>query len=115
MILGHRCETGTGRCRNRRVDSGTSGSLWQVQQDAAIPQIEFSSFAETEDTVRAEPRQCSIPESKLRARITLPAGLSDDETRERVLADAQVQVHTKGKTIRKVVMAKGPLVSIVVG
>jgi len=67
MILGHRCETGTGRYRNRRVDSATSGTFWQVQQDPAIRQIEFSSFAETEGTIRAEPRQCSIRESELRA------------------------------------------------
>ena len=31
-----------------------------------------------------------------------------------VLADAAVKPHTVGKTIRKVVIAKGPLVSVVV-
>ena len=55
MILGHRCETRTGRCRNCGVDSGASGTFRQVQQDAASRQIEFS-FAETEGTIRAEPR-----------------------------------------------------------
>ena len=51
---------------------------------------------------------------KVRARLTMPAGLSDDEIRERVLADGGVRTHTDGKTIRKVVVAKGPLVSVVV-
>jgi leucyl-tRNA synthetase len=51
----------------------------------------------------------------VRARLTVPAGLSDDELRERALADPAVRSHTDGKTIRKVVVAKGPLVSIVVG
>ncbi len=51
---------------------------------------------------------------KVRARLTVPADLPDDELRERVLADAAVRVHTDGKTIRKVVIAKGPLVSVVV-
>ena len=69
MILGHRCETGTGRCRNRGVDSGASGTFRQVQQYAAIREIE-TSFAETEDAVRAEARQRSIREAKLRARIS---------------------------------------------
>ena len=51
---------------------------------------------------------------KVRARLTLPAALSEDEMRERVLADAAVKPHIVGKTIVKVVVAKGPLVSIVV-
>ena len=51
---------------------------------------------------------------KIRARLTLPAGLDDVALRDRVLEDAAVKVHTEGKTIRKVVIAKGPLVSVVV-
>jgi leucyl-tRNA synthetase len=51
---------------------------------------------------------------KLRARITVPAGATEDQLRERALADPAVRVHTDGKTIRKVVVAKGPLVSVVV-
>ncbi len=66
--LNHRCETATRRCRNRGVDSATPGTFRQVQQYAAIRQIELS-FAETEDAVRAESRQRSISEGKLGARI----------------------------------------------
>jgi leucyl-tRNA synthetase len=51
---------------------------------------------------------------KLRGRITAPAASSDDQLRELALADAAVRAHTDGKTIRKVVVAKGPLVSVVV-
>jgi len=51
---------------------------------------------------------------KVRARLTVPADLPEDELRERVLADPTVKTHTDGKTIRKVVIAKGPLVSVVV-
>ncbi|HEX4348158.1 MAG TPA: leucine--tRNA ligase [Vicinamibacterales bacterium] len=51
---------------------------------------------------------------KLRARVTMAAGLSDEETQQRVLADPAVQTHLTGKTVRKIVVAKGPLVSIVV-
>ncbi|MFN7914625.1 MAG: leucine--tRNA ligase [Vicinamibacterales bacterium] len=51
---------------------------------------------------------------KVRARITVPADLPEDALRERVLADPTVKAHTEGKTIRKVVVAKGPLVSVVV-
>jgi leucyl-tRNA synthetase len=51
---------------------------------------------------------------KVRARLTVPAGLSDDELRTRALADPGVQAHVAGKTVVKVVIAKGPLVSVVV-
>ena len=51
---------------------------------------------------------------KVRARLTVRADASEDELRELALADAGVRHHTTGKTIRKVVVAKGPLVSVVV-
>jgi leucyl-tRNA synthetase len=51
---------------------------------------------------------------KVRARVTVRADASEDELRDRALADAAVKGHTAGKTIRKVVVAKGPLVSVVV-
>ncbi len=51
---------------------------------------------------------------KVRARLTVPVGLSDDELQARALADAAVKAHTDGRTVRKVVIAKGGLVSVVV-
>ena len=51
---------------------------------------------------------------KVRARITVPADLAEEALRERVLSDPAVKTHVEGKTIRKVVVAKGPLVSVVV-
>jgi leucyl-tRNA synthetase len=52
---------------------------------------------------------------KVRSRITAPASASEDQLRDRALADAVVQSHVAGKTIKKVVVAKGKLVSVVVG
>jgi leucyl-tRNA synthetase len=51
---------------------------------------------------------------KVRARIMAPADASEDQLRDLALADPAVKAHTEGKTIRKVVVAKGPLVSVVV-
>jgi leucyl-tRNA synthetase len=50
---------------------------------------------------------------KLRARITVPAEMGEDELRERALA--AVVSYSEGKTVKKVVVAKGPLVSVVIG
>ena len=51
---------------------------------------------------------------KVRTRMTVTAGLSEDELRERALADPVVKSYTDGRTIRKVVVANGALVSVVV-
>jgi leucyl-tRNA synthetase len=53
---------------------------------------------------------------KLRARVTVPADISEDALREAALADAQVQAHIADKQVKKVVIAGGgKLVSVVVG
>jgi leucyl-tRNA synthetase len=51
---------------------------------------------------------------KVRARVTVPADIADDELERRALADPGVQPHLAGKTVKKVVIAKGRLVSLVV-
>ncbi len=52
---------------------------------------------------------------KLRGRISAAPGSPDAELERLALADANVRAHTEDKTIRKVVIAKDRLVSIVVG
>jgi leucyl-tRNA synthetase len=51
---------------------------------------------------------------KVRSRLTVPAEASEAELEQMALADPVVKTHTVGKTVRKVVVAKGRLVSIVV-
>jgi leucyl-tRNA synthetase len=51
---------------------------------------------------------------KVRGRITAPAEASEAELERLALDDPAVQSHLAGKSIRKVVVAKGRLVSIVV-
>ena len=48
------------------------------------------------------------------ARLTVPADASEMELEQLALADPAVKAHTAGKPIKKVVVAKGRLVSIVV-
>jgi leucyl-tRNA synthetase len=52
---------------------------------------------------------------KLRGRVTVAADASDDDLQAAALADPAIKAHIEGKTIRKVVVARGKLVSIVVG
>ncbi|MCC7243071.1 MAG: leucine--tRNA ligase [Acidobacteria bacterium] len=52
---------------------------------------------------------------KLRGRITAPPDASDAELETLALAEPGVRGHVDGKTVKKVVVAKGRLVSIVAG
>jgi len=51
---------------------------------------------------------------KVRSRLTVPAEASEQELEALALADPAVKAHTQGKTVKKVVVAKGRLVSLVV-
>jgi leucyl-tRNA synthetase len=51
---------------------------------------------------------------KVRGRVTVPADTSEDRLREIALADPQIRPHLEGRTVKKVVVANGRLVSIVV-
>src|SRR5580765_2299166 len=88
--------------------------LWQM---LGHPDTLAAAKWPTFDAAVAKAAEVVVPvqvNGKLRARITAPADASEDELRELALADSAVQAHTSGKTIRKVVVAKGPLVSVVV-
>jgi leucyl-tRNA synthetase len=70
------------------------------------------------DEAVAKAEEIVIPvqiNGKVRARLTVPAGTPEDRLREFALADPQVVRHLEGKTVRKVVVAAGRLVSIVAG
>jgi leucyl-tRNA synthetase len=70
------------------------------------------------DETVAKAQQIVVPvqiNGKVRARLTVPADTSEDDLREIALSDPQVRPHLVGKDIKKVVMAGGKLVSIVVG
>ena len=51
---------------------------------------------------------------KLRSKITVPSGTGKDECEAMALADENVQRHTEGKTVRKVIVVPEKLVNIVV-
>ena len=71
------------------------------------------------DEVVARADQIVVPvqvNGKLRGRLTVAAGTSEEKLREMALADPQVRPHIDGKDVKKVVVVSGgKLVSIVVG
>jgi leucyl-tRNA synthetase len=51
---------------------------------------------------------------KLRDKVTVPVGVSDEELREAVLARANVQRHIEGKTVHRTIIVPEKLVNLVV-
>ena len=69
------------------------------------------------DAEVAKAEELEIPvqvNGKLRGVVRVPPGIADAELEKVALADANVQAHIAGKTVKKVVIVKGRLVSIVV-
>jgi leucyl-tRNA synthetase len=92
----------------------TAEELWQM---LGHPECLVTATWPTFDPKVARADEVVVPvqiNGKVRARVTARADASEDELRELALSDAVVRGHTAGKTIRKVVVAKGPLVSVVV-
>jgi leucyl-tRNA synthetase len=70
------------------------------------------------DESAAQAEEVVIPvqvNGKVRARLTVAPDIADADLEALALADAAVVPHLAGKTVRKVVIAKGRLVSVVVG
>jgi len=92
----------------------TAEEMWNMLAHVGgLAAAKWPSF----DAEVAKADQVEVPvqiNGKVRARVTVPADASDDRLRELALANTIVQSHTTGKTIRKVVIGKGPLVSVVV-
>jgi len=68
------------------------------------------------DPVVARSSEIVVPvqvNGKLRGRLTVPADIGEDALREAALAEASVRVHTAGKTVQKVIVARGKLVNVV--
>jgi leucyl-tRNA synthetase len=77
--------------------------------------IVVAGWPQFQETV-ARPTEIVVPvqvNGKLRARLNVAADTSESALRELALADPQVAKHLKGKTVKKVVVVGGRLVSIV--
>jgi leucyl-tRNA synthetase len=93
----------------------TAEELWELLGHAdGLTAAPWPSF--NPEVARAE--EIVVPvqvNGKVRSRLTVPADASEEQLRQAALADAAVRSYTAGKTVRKVVVAGGKLVNVVVG
>ena len=92
----------------------TAEELWQMYGHAdGLGATRWPAF----DAEVAKAEELEIPvqvNGKLRGVVRVPPSVTDAELEKVALADANVQSHIAGKTVRKVVIVKSRLVSIVV-
>jgi leucyl-tRNA synthetase len=92
----------------------TAEELWErLGNTTGLTGVEWPAY--NADVARAE--ELVIPvqvNGKVRGRLTVPADVEDAELERLALADPAVQAHTNGRTVKKVVVARGRLVSVVV-
>ncbi len=84
---------------------GEGGSV----HEQAWPGFDEALIAEEEITLVVQVN------GKLRDRIIVPAGISEEAAKEQALASEKVRPHVEGKQIRKAVYVPGRLVNLVVG
>ena len=92
----------------------TMEELWQMYDHAdGLGAASWPSF--DADVAKAEELEILVQvNGKLRGVLRVPPTITDAELEQIALADANVQSHIAGKTVRKVVIVKSRLVSIVV-
>jgi leucyl-tRNA synthetase len=92
----------------------TAEELWErLDIEGGLSAAEWPAF--NADVAKAE--EIVVPvqvNGKVRSRLTVAAEASEAELERLALADPAVQSYTNGKTVKKVVVAKGRLVSVVV-
>jgi leucyl-tRNA synthetase len=90
--------------------------LWRevLRQEGSVHRQQWPAY----DAEAAAAEELEIPvqvNGKVRDRLIVPADVSQEDLQERALASEKVQAHIEGKTVRKIVVVPGKLVSIVVG
>jgi leucyl-tRNA synthetase len=92
----------------------TAEEMWEtLGYDSGLTDAAWPEF--NADVAKADEVEIPVQvNGKVRGRVTVAADIADDELQRIALADSGVRAHTTGKTIRKVVIAKGRLVSVVV-
>ena len=88
--------------------------LWQ--QLGKSSSVNKDSWPEFDESLAAEDEVTIVVQvnGKVRANISAPAGISDDEIKELALADEKIKSYIEDKEIRKTIVVPGKLVNLVV-
>ena len=88
--------------------------LWEAIGNG--PGISLRTWPEwDEETAREEEIELVIQiNGKVRAKVMVPQGLSDEEIKEKTLAEQKIREILEGRAVKKIFVVKGRLVNIVI-
>jgi leucyl-tRNA synthetase len=87
---------------------GHNDGLWNATwPDLIEGQVELAKDEEVEIPVQVN--------GKVRGRVTVPAGASQEEVMKKAQADTGIAAHLAGKTVRKVIFVADKMLNLVVG
>ena len=89
--------------------------LWEVTgHKSSVFDEEYPAFDE-KALVKDEVEYAIQINSKIKAKLMIPEGLSDEDIQDTVCAYPEIAEAIAGKTIRKCIIVKGRLVNLIVG
>ncbi|MBI2828658.1 MAG: leucine--tRNA ligase [Acidobacteria bacterium] len=92
----------------------TAEEMWEILgHGASFAAVTWPTY----DAVVARAEEIVVPvqiNGRVRSRLTVSAEASEQDLERLALADPAIRSYTTGKTVKKIVVAKGPLVSLVV-
>ncbi|MBO7392605.1 MAG: leucine--tRNA ligase [Abditibacteriota bacterium] len=90
-----------------------SDELWEMLGRQGFTIDEKFPVADESAMVKAEIEIIAQVNGKLRAKLTVPAGMSEADTKNAVLTNDKVKAAIEGKTVRKIIVVPNKLVNIV--
>jgi leucyl-tRNA synthetase len=92
-----------------------SEELWQVYGNKNSVFDETYPLFDEKALVKDEVEYAVQVNSKIKAKMMIPEGLSDDDIRDTVCANPEIAEAIAGKSIKKCIVVKGRLVNLIVG
>ncbi len=91
-----------------------SSELWNIMGKTKLVVEESWPLLDTKSLLEETKLIVVQVNGKLRAKINIPTGLSEDKVKECAFSDLAVKKYTDGKNIKKVIYVEGKLLSIAV-
>jgi leucyl-tRNA synthetase len=89
--------------------------LWEVTGHKSSVFTEGYPIVDEKALVKDEVEYAVQVNSKIRAKMMIPEGLSDADIQDTVCAYPEIAQLIEGKTIKKCIIVKGRLVNLIVG
>jgi len=89
--------------------------LWEITGHKESVFLESYPLFDEQALIKDETEYAVQINSKIKAKLMIPEGLSDEDIKDTVCAYPEIAQQLEGKTIKKCIVVKGRLVNLIVG